>query len=51
MDEVIQKTVTDYTFSDPKDVKAFNERLKNIDPKKVNVTDKGAQISEQRKRK
>ena len=51
MDEVMQKTISQYEFSNPKDVKDFNERLKNIDPKKVNVTDKGAQISEQRKRK
>jgi hypothetical protein len=50
MDEVMQKTVSSYTFADPKDVKAFNERLKNVDPKKVSVTDKGAQIAEEKKR-
>ena len=31
MDEVIQKTISQYEFSNPKDVKDFNERLKNID--------------------
>lgn len=51
MDEVMQKTISQYEFSNPKDVKAFNERLPKIDPKKVSVTEKGAQISEQRKRK
>ena len=51
MDEVMQKTVSQYEFSNPKDVKAFNDRLKKIDPKKVSVTDKGAQISEQKKQK
>lgn len=51
MDEVMQKTISQYQFSDPKDVKAFNERLPKIDPKKVSVTEKGAQISEQKKRK
>lgn len=49
MDEVMQKTVSQYEFSNPKDVKAFNERLKKVDPKKVSVTDKGAQISEEEK--
>ncbi len=46
MDEVMQKTISQYEFSNPKDVKAFNERLPKVDPKKVSVTDKGAQISE-----